>query len=128
MDSTTVYRVMTYLRSERQLRRESRAHRGTGGSSAGNAHLGFLPAFLDAASGQVFVSCHANGRPAAIHVLDGLPAALVLRRDARGRVLEVRAGVVAGFLRDGKFYSRAEAAQVVAREQAMETDLALVAT
>ena len=74
-----------------------------------NRHLGFAPAYLDTRTGIALPSRYADGVPAPIHVLDGLPPNWVLDRDAMGRVLTARPGVVAGFLRDGCFYTRDEA-------------------
>lgn len=95
------------------LRRENACFGGSGGVSQGNCTHGFLPAFLDHVSGRVYRACFANGSPAPMHVLDGLPDALVIRRDARGRVVAVRGGIEAGFVRDGCFYSRQQAAALL---------------
>ncbi len=99
--------------SSRYLQMETQAHRGTGGVSAENRELGFRPAFRDADTGQTYPSTFADGRPAPFHVLDGLPEPLVLAHDRHGRICRVRGSIVAGFLRDGIFYTRAEAAALV---------------
>lgn len=75
-----------------------------------NRQDGFTPAYLDTRTGIALPSRYVNGIPAPVHVLDGLPAHWVLDRDARGRVLAARPGVIDGFLRDGRFYTREEAA------------------
>ena len=49
-----------------------------------------------------------------MHLLDGLPEHWVAERDPEGRVTRARTGVVSGFLRDGRFYTRDQAAQVAA--------------
>ena len=82
---------------------------GTGGRSEENAVLGFVPAFRDQDSGAIYRSCFADGRPAPVHVLDGLPHALVVREDA-GRITGVKASLVAGFVLNGSFFTREEAA------------------
>lgn len=87
---------------------------GTGGISDANRDRGFRPAFRDRQTGAVYSSCHADGRPAAIHLFDGLPGELVEQRDAQGRVIAVRATVEAGFLRIARFFTRAQAAAAVA--------------
>lgn len=89
---------------------------GTAGISDSNRDRGFRPAFRDRQTGAVYPSCHADGRPAAIHLFEGLPAELVEQRDAQGRVVALRAGVEAGFLRAGRFFTRAQAATVVGRQ------------
>ena len=61
----------------RTLRRQNQIFRGTGGVSAENRTLGFVPAFLDTQTGAVYRACFADGRPAPMHLLDGLPSAVV---------------------------------------------------
>jgi hypothetical protein len=95
------------------LAAQNRRFCGTGGVSQGNRSRGFAPAFRDSATGAVYLSRLASGTPAPIHVLDGLPDALVIARSASGQVLEACGSVVAGFVRDGCFYSRDEALRVL---------------
>lgn len=99
-----------------RLTRENRRYRGTGGVSANNQCAGFCPAFIDRSTGIVYPSCNPDGSPAPFHRLDGLPAAIVEARDPAGRVLAVKPSVEAGFSRDGRFYSRDEAAAAIANE------------
>src|SRR5213595_290602 len=82
---------------------------GTAGCSAGNRTLGFHPAFKDLSTGVVYMSCFADGRPAPVHVLDGLPQHVVTARTAEGRVHSVKRTIVSGFVRDWRFYTREEA-------------------
>lgn len=96
--------------SARTLRRQNRRFRGTGGVSAENWTLGFAPAFLDTATDQVYRACFADGRPAPMHLLEGLPQAVVAVRDASGRALALKPTVVAGFVRADRFYTREQAA------------------
>ena len=78
--------------SHQRLLAENRAFAGSGGVSQNNRQDGFTPAYLDTRTGIALPSRYANGIPAPIHVLDGLPAHWVLDRDARGRVLAARPG------------------------------------
>lgn len=96
--------------TQQSLQRETEALRGSGGISQENGCSGFRPAFLDTQTRAIHLSCFADGRPAPFHSIEGLPEALVLERDARGRVVAVKASVVSGFVRDGRFYTREEAA------------------
>jgi hypothetical protein len=100
--------------STRLLQLESATHRGSGGVSGENRGLGFTPAFLDTHSGSIYLSSFANGCPAPVHVLDGIPDELVVARDRRGRATQVVGTIVAGFVRESRFYTRAEAAACVA--------------
>lgn len=87
---------------------------GAGGFSQGNRRAGFVPAFLDTSTGRVYASCFADGRPASMHFLEGLPEELVRARDALGRVRALKESVVAGFVRGSDFFTREQAALAVA--------------
>lgn len=92
---------------------ESRMHRGSGGRSEENADLGFRPAFRDDATGHIYASCFRDGRPAPMHLYDGLPDDVVITRNASGHVSTVKKSLVSGFTRRGRFYTREEAAAAV---------------
>lgn len=102
---------MRYPMSEAALRRENLTHAGSGGRSEENAGLGFRPAFLDFATQRIYPSRFADGRPAPFHLLDGLPAEVVMDRAATGRVIAAKATLVSGFVRKGFFYTRSAAAR-----------------
>ena len=101
---------MTNRYSTASLARENRRYAGTAGVSAAHQSDHFRPAFLDTDTGVIYPSCFADGRPAPCHLLDGLPSHLVRQR-IRGRVKAVKATIVSGFERAGRFYTREEAAQ-----------------
>lgn len=92
---------------------ETAYYRGTNGLSENNRGLGFQPAFLDRATGTVYLSRFADGRLAPFHLLDGLPPELALARDEQGHVTHVKASVISGFVRDELFYTRYEAAAML---------------
>jgi carbonic anhydrase len=94
------------------LEQENRDYSGRGGISPENRSFGFEPAFMDCETGRIFASCFADGRPAAVHVLDGLPQDLVVCRNAAGRVVAVKDSVVAGFTWRGRFFTREQAARL----------------
>jgi hypothetical protein len=96
--------------SVRTLAEQNNTYRGRGAVSAENRGQGFRPAFLDQTTGVAYLSCFANGCAAPLHILDGLPEELVVKRDPHGRVTTVKAGIIAGFLHDGVFYTREQAA------------------
>jgi len=110
--------------SKRYLEMEQAANRGTGGVSSDNRHLGFVPAFIDTRTGKVYPCTFADGRPAAFHVLDGLPDDLVVARDRYGRPSHVVGTVIAGFSLDSRFYTRDQAAAQVSRAEACSGDTA----
>ncbi|MFV8834064.1 hypothetical protein [Aquisalimonas sp.] len=88
-------------------------YRETGGESSVCAREGFVPAFRDEETGAVYRACFRDGRPAPMHLLDGLPDDVVLSRDDQGRAIAVKPSLTSGFLLSGCFYSRAEAAAAV---------------
>jgi hypothetical protein len=79
-----------------------------------NARCGFRPAFLDTATFSIHLSRYADGRPAAFHVLDGLPDEVVVTRSIFGRVVAAKETLVSGFERNGFFYTRSAAARAAA--------------
>lgn len=99
-----------------ELDAENRRYCGTPGVSEIARRHGFRPAFLDRATGVVYPSRYADGRLSPFHVFDGLPPALVVTRERDGRAIGVRESVVSGFVRDGRFYTRTEAAEAAGDE------------
>jgi len=89
---------------------------GTAGVSQHNRSSGFVPAYCNHADGQVVASRFADGRPAPIHVLEGVPEHWVEHRDVDTGLIRLKPTVEAGFLRDGRFFSRAAAKATVERE------------
>ena len=59
-------------------------------------------------------SRRADGTLASLHLLAGLPREWVVTRGEGDEVLAVKPTVIAGFLRAGAFYTRAQAARAVA--------------
>ncbi len=88
--------------SLQRLDNENHRFKNSRGISQENYCAGFLPAFRDARTGSIYRSCFVDGRPAPVHVLDGLPAELVLRRNTRNRVEAVKGSITAGFMLKGK--------------------------
>ena len=104
--------MMTQLR----LRQETEGFRGTGGTSAEGRSVGFEPAFLDIETEVIYASCFGDGRRAPFHLIDGLPDELVSLRGADGRIMAIKASVISGFVRHGRFFTRDEAARQSSRE------------
>ena len=94
-----------------ELIRQNMRFAGSGGTSRSNRSANFLPAYQDTVTGRVVLSCFADGRPAPIHILDGIPKDWVEQRGPQGKVLSVKENVVAGFFRDGLFYTREDVAE-----------------
>ena len=100
--------------SKRRLLIENILYTGSGGRSQENAGLGFNAAFLDFDTMTIYRSCFRDGRPAPMHLLDGLPDEVVVDRAASGRVVTAKATLVSGFVRNGFFYTRSAAARAAA--------------
>lgn len=96
--------------SNNELKFQNIVWRGTGALSAENRDLGFIPAFLDTERKEIHLSRHPNGELATIHILDGLPKHLLSTNDTSATRCKTKNCVIAGFLHDGKFYTREEAA------------------
>lgn len=95
-----------------RIRRDNLAFAGTGGISPENRCRRFAPAFRDESTGRVELSRYANGLLAPMHLIDGLPREWIGTRDAEGRPSALRPSIVAGFVRDGRFYTREQAADL----------------
>ena len=93
-----------------RLREENETYAGTGGISENNCAARFLPAFQDSQTGRVEIARHEDGSQAPMHLLCCLPDEWVVERDAEGRILALKDSVIAGFIRDGEFYTREQAA------------------
>ncbi len=96
------------------LQEENQTYAGTGGVSNCNRGAGFIPAFLDPDSDIAYPSCFANGKPAPIHIFDGLPNSLVKRSIVTGKAYALQKQLVSGFLKNEKFYTRSEVARLLA--------------
>ena len=95
------------------LAAQNRRYRHTGSVSQANRAYGFLPAFMDSRSGAVYLSRFADGRLAPIHLIKGLPENLIATRTRSGTVTAASGSVIAGFVREGRFYTREEAAKAL---------------
>lgn len=96
--------------NDRTLKMQNLAYRGTLGLSENNRRKGFLPAFRHDQTGHVQIACRQDGSACSFHLIDWLPLDWALEHAADGRVLCLAPGVTAGFVRDGVFYTREEAA------------------
>ena len=107
---------MNQLLTEASLKTENQEFYGTNGVSPGNRGNGFIPAFRDSITGRVELSRFRNGQPAPVHLIEGLPECWVVKRDAANKATAITQSVVAGFVRDGYFYTRSQTAELVLPE------------
>ena len=99
----------------RGLRQQCGLYRGSGGASEDNRDAGFISAFLNRENGDVHSSVSSDGQVCSVLTLDGLPDSVIVRRSRNGMVTAVRRCIVAGFVRNGLFYSREQATDEVAQ-------------
>jgi len=104
-------RVMT----QQSLHDENVLYAGTFGLSQNNRSCGFVPGYLHATTGVYVISRFADGSPAPVHLLDGLPESWIEERGKGGHVTKTCPGIVPGFLLDGRFYTREEALNFAAQ-------------
>lgn len=102
--------VMGKLLTRAALDWENNCFADTQGVSKNCRGRHFLPAFKDRLTGETHVSAFEDGRPAMIHLLDGLPEHWIVSRDKDHHVTAVLETIVSGFLRDGVFFTREEVA------------------
>ena len=112
---------MKRLMTLKRIADENAVYLGSAGRSEENTGLGFAPAFYDFSTATTYRSRFADGSDAPFHTLDGLPEAMIVRRAPSGRVLSAKPTLISGFVRDGFFYTRGNAARA-AREWTGEID------
>lgn len=95
--------------SNQLLNQQNVTFKNTGGVSEGNKGEGFRPAFYDTQQQRAEIARFANGTPAPFHLLEGVPEDWVTKRDSCGKVIAVKVSVIAGFIRNGIFYTRDQA-------------------
>lgn len=108
--------AVVYTFSKYDLELGSNAYQNTTGTSQNNRHLGFIPAFIDRATGTIYLSRYRGGKLSPFHQLDGLPAEVILRHDKHGHVEAVLPTIEAGFCRAGRYYTREEAKLAASEE------------
>ena len=96
--------------SNESLQRENDSFAGSFGVSRRNRAAGFRPAFRDTETGRVVLARFADGRPAPMHILEGLPREWAVSFDDLGCPSELKPSIIAGFVRGPWFFTREEAA------------------
>jgi hypothetical protein len=67
--------------------------------------FGFLPAFRDLKDGRTHLASTQEGNIASMHILDGLPLEWAEEIDTHGRIITLRDGIMAGFMRGERFFT-----------------------
>ena len=92
------------------LLRENVEFAGTNGVAIINYKVHFKPAFRDELTGRVEMARFRNGDSAPMHLICGLPDDWATERDESGSICRVKSSIIAGFVKEGIFYTRTEAA------------------
>jgi hypothetical protein len=72
----------------------------------------FLPAYQDTSTGETHLPLAADGNVSVTHTLHGLPDDWVLVRNQSGLPLLLKANIIAGFMRSGRFYTAEQLANI----------------
>ena len=107
-----------------ELSRQNSEFDNTGGVSQQNCSQGFHPAFYDTDSNRCELARFSDGTPAPMHILDGVPNEWVVERNDAGKVVAVKASIIAGFIRNGVFYTREQASYFCSQHEHQTEDLA----
>ncbi|MBV1876198.1 MAG: hypothetical protein KUG79_01020 [Pseudomonadales bacterium] len=92
------------------LFRQNVKYARTNGVSTVNGKQQFYPAFRDEITGRVELARFRNGDAAPMHLICGLPEDWAVSHDEYGLINKVKRSITAGFLREGVFFTRLEAA------------------
>ena len=94
--------------SQHQVAQQQGAYAQLGGAVFRDASFGLMPAFKDLKTEEIHLSAYSDGELAVVHVLDSLPSNWVAEWGVDGRASSLRAGIIAGFMRFGEFYTISE--------------------
>ena len=106
-----------------ELCRQNTEFENTGGVSQQNCSQGFRAAFYDTDSNRSELARFSDGTPAPMHILDGVPNEWVTERNDAGKVVAVKASIIAGFIRNGVFYTRAQASYLCSQREHQREDV-----
>lgn len=95
-----------------RLDSENIQYANSGGVSQNNAAENFVPAFKNANTGEIALSKYFNGKPAPLHLIDGLPDSWLIKD---GKQKDLQEFIISGFVRFGRFFDRQEAAEFIAQ-------------
>ncbi|MEE4300733.1 MAG: hypothetical protein V2J24_14940 [Pseudomonadales bacterium] len=98
--------------SAQRIDAEHRHFVATVGVGTETVHPQRIPAFRDSRTGRIEISRFEDGRPAPMHLIEGLPDEWALAHDADGHIRVLKAEIACGFVCGGRFYTRAEAAEL----------------
>ena len=70
--------------------------------------FGFMPAFKNLKDQTIHLSVDQNGELSVMHLFDGLPDSWIKEKDDQGIALTLKNEVIAGFMRNAKFYTLSE--------------------
>lgn len=78
------------------------------GAVFSDVSFGFMPAFKNLIDQQIHLSTDAHGELSVMHLFDGLPDHWINEKDAQGKALTLKSDIIAGFMRNARFYTLSE--------------------
>lgn len=76
-----------------------------GAAVFGDLSFGFMPAFKNINNQEIHLCTYEDGALSVVHILDGLPWHWVQEWGEDRRPLSLIPGIIAGFMRCGRFYT-----------------------
>jgi len=93
-----------YMSHQQAIKQQGIYHQFNGAVFS-DVSFGFMPAFKSLKDERVHLSTDSHGKLSVMHLFDGLPDHWVQERDEKGKALCLKSDVIAGFMRDARFYT-----------------------
>ena len=94
--------------TEQQALQQKKNYFQHNGAVFSDLSFGFIPAFKNLEDEQVHLSLDECGEISVMHLFDHLPDHWIYERDEGGRALSLQPSIIAGFMRNARFYTLGE--------------------
>jgi len=96
-----------YMSPHQAVRQQDDYHQFNGAIFS-DISFGFMPAFKNLKDQQIHLSQDQNGELSIMHLFDGLPECWIQEKDEKGLALTLKTEIIAGFMRNARFYTLSE--------------------
>ena len=96
-----------YMSHHQAVQQQGRYHQ-LNGAIFSDVSFGFMPAFKNLVDQQIHLSTDLKGELSVMHLFDGLPEHWINERDHQGKALTLKSEIIAGFMRNARFYTLSE--------------------
>lgn len=96
-----------YMSHHQAVQQQVKYHQFNGAVFS-DVSFGFMPAFKNLKDDVIHLSTDAQGELSVMHLFDGLPDHWVNEKDSLGKALTLKTEIIAGFMRDARFYTLSE--------------------